>query len=158
MAPSSASLHLPILHWRMTPTSSGADDIPLKSWVQWGGIMTGAGAVMNSQARPGASIAVFGVGNVDERNPRRGCMRLYHHHSHRCSSRSSEGSRKWAQPIRSMPGDRPVEAVLDITGGGANSAWSVSAIPRCSGKPWMSYLAWGSVGLQGLFHRALRSA
>ena len=42
------------------------DDIPLELLAPLGcGVMTGAGAVMNSlQPRPGASIAVFGVGPV----------------------------------------------------------------------------------------------
>jgi aryl-alcohol dehydrogenase len=42
------------------------DDIPLEILAPMGcGVMTGAGAVMNSlQARPGSSIAVFGVGPV----------------------------------------------------------------------------------------------
>jgi aryl-alcohol dehydrogenase len=41
-------------------------DVPLEILAPLGcGIMTGAGAVMNSfQARPGASIAIFGIGNV----------------------------------------------------------------------------------------------
>lgn len=42
------------------------DDIPLETLAPLGcGVMTGAGAVMNSlQARPGTSIAIFGVGMV----------------------------------------------------------------------------------------------
>jgi aryl-alcohol dehydrogenase len=41
-------------------------DVPLEILSPLGcGVMTGAGAVMNSfQARPGASIAIFGIGNV----------------------------------------------------------------------------------------------
>jgi aryl-alcohol dehydrogenase len=42
------------------------DDVPLDVLAPMGcGVMTGAGAVMNSfQAAPGSSIAIFGVGNV----------------------------------------------------------------------------------------------
>ena len=42
------------------------DDVPLEVLAPMGcGVMTGAGAVMNSfQAEPGSSIAIFGVGNV----------------------------------------------------------------------------------------------
>jgi len=51
------------------------EDIPLEILGPLGcGIRTGAGAVMNTlHPRPGASIAIFGVG------PRSGCLRLYYY-------------------------------------------------------------------------------
>jgi aryl-alcohol dehydrogenase len=99
------------------------DDIPLEILGPMGcGIMTGAGAVMNSlQARPGSSIAIFGIGNVGMSAVLAavvcGCTTII-------SVDLNPDRLKLAKELGAThtinAGETdPVEAILDITGGGA---------------------------------------
>ena len=99
------------------------DDVPLEVLAPMGcGVMTGAGAVMNSlRPRPGASIAVFGVGNVGVSAVLAavavGCTTIIgvDIHPDRLEMARELGA---THAIDANEVD-PVEAILDITGGGA---------------------------------------
>jgi aryl-alcohol dehydrogenase len=110
------------------------DDIPLEVLAPLGcGVMTGAGAVMNSfQPRPGASIAVFGVGAVGmsavlgavvcgcttiiavDINPGRLEMAKELGATHTVNANEAD----------------PVEAILDMTGGGAEFSLECVGNPK----------------------------
>ena len=98
------------------------EDVPLEILAPMGcGVMTGAGAVMNAlHPRPGASIAVFGVGNVGMSAVLAavvvGCTTIIgvDVHPDRLEMAKEFGA---THVINSAEVD-PVEAVLDITGGG----------------------------------------
>jgi aryl-alcohol dehydrogenase len=99
------------------------DDIPLELLGPMGcGVMTGAGAVMNSlQPRPGASIAVFGVGPVGMSAVLGavacGCTTIIavDINAHRLEMAKELGA---THTVNASKVD-PVEAILDMTGGGA---------------------------------------
>jgi aryl-alcohol dehydrogenase len=99
------------------------DDIPLEILGPMGcGVMTGAGAVMNSlQPRPGASIAIFGVGPVGMSAVLAavvcGCTTIIAVDIH--SDRLEMARELGATHIVNASQVDPVEAILDITGGGA---------------------------------------
>jgi aryl-alcohol dehydrogenase len=109
------------------------DDVPLEILGPMGcGVMTGAGAVMNSlRPRPGASIAVFGVGNVGLSAVLAaavcGCTTIIgvDVHPDRLEMAKELGA---THTINAGEVDL-VEAVLDITGGGADFSL------ECVGKP-----------------------
>jgi len=122
------------------------DDIPIEILGPLGcGVMTGAGAVMNTlQPRPGASIAVFGVGTVGMSAVLGavvcGCTTIIavDINSDRLEKAKEFGA---TQTIDAGEVD-PVEAILDITGGGAEFSLecvgnpkvlrqAVDALPRC---------------------------
>jgi aryl-alcohol dehydrogenase len=99
------------------------DDVPLEILGPMGcGIMTGAGAVMNSLGvRPGSSIAVFGAGNVGMSAILAavvcGCTTII-------AVDTNADRLKMAQELGAThtinAGEMdPVEAILEITGGGA---------------------------------------
>jgi aryl-alcohol dehydrogenase len=108
-------------------------DVPLEILGPLGcGVMTGAGAVMNSfQARPGSSIAIFGVGNVGLSAILGAVVCGYT--TIIAVARRSE-SLKLAKElgathtVNSTEVD-PVEAIRDITGGGAEFTL------ECAGNP-----------------------
>ena len=99
------------------------DDIPLEILGPMGcGVMTGAGAVMNSfNARPGSSIAIFGVGNVGMSAILAavvcGCTTIIgvDLNADRLRLAKELGA---THTINANEAD-PVEAIMDITGGGA---------------------------------------
>jgi aryl-alcohol dehydrogenase len=99
------------------------DDIPLEILGPMGcGIMTGAGAVMNSlQARPGSSVAIFGVGNVGLSAVLAavvcGCTTIIGVDLH--EDRLKLAKELGATHTLNAGDTDPVEAILDITGGGA---------------------------------------
>jgi len=122
------------------------DDIPLEVLAPMGcGVMTGAGAVMNSlRPRPGASIAVFGVGTVGMSAVLAavavGCTTIIgvDVHPDRLEMAKDFGA---THAINASEVD-PVEAIRDITGGGAEFSLecvgnpqvlrqAVDALPRC---------------------------
>jgi aryl-alcohol dehydrogenase len=98
------------------------DDVPLEILGPMGcGVMTGAGAVMNTlQARPGSSIAIFGVGNVGMSAVLAavvcGCTTIIgvDIHSDRLEMAKEFGATHTANAGK----EDPVKAILDITGGG----------------------------------------
>jgi aryl-alcohol dehydrogenase len=98
------------------------EDVPLEILAPMGcGVMTGAGAVMNAlHPRAGASIAVFGVGNVGMSAVLAavvvGCTTIIgvDVHPDRLEMAKEFGA---THVINSAEVD-PVEAILDITGGG----------------------------------------
>lgn len=110
------------------------DDIPLEILGPMGcGIMTGAGAVMNSlQPRPGASIAVFGVGNVGMSAVLAavvcGCTTIIavDIHSDRLEMARELGA---THTVNAKEVD-PVEAILDITCGGAEFSLECVGNPK----------------------------
>lgn len=99
------------------------DDIPLEVLAPMGcGVLTGAGAVMNSlRVRPGSTIAVFGVGTVGMSAVLAaavvGCTTIISVdiHPDRLETAKEFGA---THTINAGEVD-PVEAILDITGGGA---------------------------------------
>ncbi len=109
------------------------DDIPLEILGPMGcGVMTGAGAVMNSlHPRPGSSIAVFGVGTVGMSALLAtvvvGCTTVIgvDVHQGRLEMARELGA---THVVNSLEGD-PVEAVREITGGGVDFSL------ECVGKP-----------------------
>jgi aryl-alcohol dehydrogenase len=100
------------------------DDVPLEILGPMGcGVMTGAGAVMNSlRPRPGASIAIFGVGNVGLSAVLAasvcGCTTIVGVDVH--SDRLEMAKELGATHMVNAGEVDPVEAVLDLTGGGAD--------------------------------------
>ncbi|MCL7454010.1 MAG: NAD(P)-dependent alcohol dehydrogenase [Anaerolineae bacterium] len=108
-------------------------DVPLEILGPLGcGVMTGAGAVMNSlQAKPGSSIAIFGIGNVGLSAILGavvcGCTTII------AVARRSEPLKLAKElgathTINSTEVD-PVEAIRDLTGGGAEFSL------ECAGSP-----------------------
>lgn len=122
------------------------DDVPLEILGPMGcGIQTGAGAVMKSlHPRPGASIAIFGVGNVGMSAVLAavvcGCTTIIgvDINSDRLETATELGA---THTVNAGEVD-PVEAILDITGGGAEFSLecvgnpkvlrqAVDVLPRC---------------------------
>jgi aryl-alcohol dehydrogenase len=109
------------------------DDVPLEIMAPMGcGVMTGAGAVMNAlQPRPGSSIAVFGVGTVGMSAVLAavvsGCTTIIavDINPDRLEIAKEFGA---THTINSDEAD-PVEAIRDITDGGADFSL------ECVGKP-----------------------
>ncbi len=97
------------------------------------GVMTGAGAVMNSlQPRPGASIAIFGVGNVGMSAILAavvcGCTTIIAVDVH---ADRLELARELGATHTVNAGEiDPVEAVLDITGGGSEFSLECVGNPK----------------------------
>ena len=99
------------------------DDVPLEVLAPMGcGVMTGAGAVMNSfQAEPGSSIAIFGVGNVGMSAVLAavvcGCTTIIgvDPNPDRLKVAEELGATHTINPEKTDP----VEAIRDLTGGGA---------------------------------------
>jgi len=99
------------------------EDIPLEILAPLGcGVMTGAGAVMNSlQAKPGSSIAIFGVGNVGMSAVLAaavcGCTTIIavDINPNRLKLAEELGATHAVNPNEV----NPVETILDLTGGGA---------------------------------------
>ncbi len=110
------------------------DDVPLETLAPMGcGVMTGAGAVMNSlQPRPGASIAVFGVGTVGMSAVLGagvcGCTTIIavDINSDRLETAKDLGA---THTVNAGEVD-PVEAILDITGGGAQFSLECVGNPK----------------------------
>jgi aryl-alcohol dehydrogenase len=110
------------------------EDLPLEILAPMGcGVMTGAGAVMNSlHPRPGASIAVFGVGNVGMSAVLAavvcGCTTIVavDVHSNRLKMAEELGA---THTVNASETD-PVEAILDITRGGAQFSLECVGNPK----------------------------
>jgi aryl-alcohol dehydrogenase len=110
------------------------EDVPLEILGPMGcGVMTGAGAVMNSlRPRPGASIAIFGVGNVGMSAALAasvcGCTTIIgvDVHSDRLEMAKELGA---THTVNAGEVD-PVEAVLDLTGGGADFSLECVGNPK----------------------------
>jgi len=110
------------------------EDLPLESLAPMGcGVMTGAGAVMNSlRPAPGSSIAVFGVGNVGMSAILAagvcGCTTIVavDVHSNRLDLAKELGA---THTVNAAEVD-PVQAVLDITGGGAQFSLECVGNPK----------------------------
>jgi aryl-alcohol dehydrogenase len=98
------------------------DDVPLEILGPMGcGVMTGAGAVMNSfQAKPGSSIAIFGVGNVGMSAVLAavvcGCTTIIGVDIH--EDRLKMAKDMGATHTVSAAKEDPVQAIQEITGGG----------------------------------------
>ncbi len=98
------------------------DDVPLEILGPMGcGVMTGAGAVMNTlQARPGSSIAVFGAGTVGMSAIIAalvcGCTTIIAVDIN--SDRLEMAKELGATHTVNASKENPVEAILDMTGGG----------------------------------------
>jgi aryl-alcohol dehydrogenase len=109
-------------------------DIPLEILAPLGcGVMTGAGAVMNSlQPRPGASIAVFGVGPVGMSAVLGaavcGCTTIIavDVNADRLETAGEMGA---TQTVNATEVD-PVAAIRDLTGGGAQFSLECVGNPR----------------------------
>jgi aryl-alcohol dehydrogenase len=99
-------------------------DVPLEILGPLGcGVMTGAGAVMNSlQAKPGTSIAVFGVGPVGMSAVMAavvsGCKTIIAVDIH--EARLKKAKEFGATHTVNAGKDDPVKVIQDITGGGPN--------------------------------------
>jgi len=110
------------------------DDIPLEVLAPMGcGVMTGAGAVMNSlQPRPGASIAIFGVGPVGMSAVLAavvcGCTTIIAVDviPDRLEMANQLGA---THTVNAAEAD-PVAAILDITGGGAEFSLECVGNPK----------------------------
>jgi aryl-alcohol dehydrogenase len=110
------------------------EDIPPETLAPMGcGVMTGAGAVMNSlQPRPGASIAVFGAGTVGMSAVLGavvcGCTTIIaiDINSDRLEMAKELGA---THTVNAAEVD-PVEAILDITGGGAEFSLECVGSPK----------------------------
>ena len=108
------------------------EDVPLEILAPMGcGVMTGAGAVMNSlRPRPGASIAVFGVGNVGMSAILAavvcGCTTIIGVDIH--VDRLEMARELGATHTVNATEVNPVEAIRDITGGGADFSLELSLI------------------------------
>lgn len=110
------------------------EDIPLEILAPLGcGVMTGAGAVMNSlHPRPGASIAIFGVGNVGMSAVLAavvcGCTTIIavDVNPNRLKMAKELGA---THTINAAETD-PVQAILDITGGGAQFSLECVGNPK----------------------------
>ncbi len=122
------------------------DDIPLEILAPMGcGVMTGAGAVMNSlRPRPGSSIAVFGVGTVGMSAVLAavvvGCTTIIGVDVH--PDRLERAKEFGATHVVNAGQVDPVEAIREITGGGVDLSLecvgnpvvlrqAVDALPRC---------------------------
>ncbi len=122
------------------------EDVPLEIIGPMGcGVMTGAGAIMNSlQSRPGASIAIFGVGPVGMSAVLAavvcGCTTIIavDINSDRLETAKELGA---THTVNAGKGD-PVKAIRDITGGGPEFSLecvgnpkvlrqAVDVLPRC---------------------------
>jgi aryl-alcohol dehydrogenase len=110
------------------------EDIPLDVLAPMGcGVMTGAGAVMNSlQPRPGASIAVFGVGPVGMSAILGavvcGCTTII---AVDINADRLEMAKELGATHTVNAGEvDPVETILDITGGGAEFSLECVGNPR----------------------------
>ncbi len=110
------------------------EDVPLEILGSMGcGVMTGAGAVMNSlQPRPGASIAVFGVGNVGMSAVLAalvvGCTTII---AVDINPERLEMAKEFGATHTVNAGEEdPVEAILDITGGGAEFSLECVGNPK----------------------------
>jgi len=110
------------------------EDVPLEILAPMGcGVMTGAGAVMNSlRPRPGASIAVFGVGNVGMSAILAavvcGCTTIIGVDIH--ADRLEMARELGATHTVNATEVNPVEAIRDITGGGADFSLECVGNPR----------------------------
>jgi aryl-alcohol dehydrogenase len=110
------------------------DDIPLERLAPLGcGVMTGAGAVMNSlQPRPGASIAVFGVGPVGMSAILAavvcGCTTIIAVDI--SADRLEMAKRLGATHTVNASKKDPVKAILDMTGGGAEFSLECVGNPK----------------------------
>ncbi|MBN2062857.1 MAG: NAD(P)-dependent alcohol dehydrogenase [Deltaproteobacteria bacterium] len=99
------------------------DDVPLEILGPMGcGVQTGAGAVMNTlQPRPGSSIAVFGVGTVGLSAVLgavvTGCTTIIAVDTN--PARLETAKELGATHTINSAQTNPVEAIMDITGGGA---------------------------------------
>jgi len=122
------------------------DDIPLEILGPMGcGVMTGAGAVMNSlRPRPGSSIALFGVGAVGMSALLAavvvGCTTIIGVDIHQ--DRLEMAKELGATHVINARESDPVEVVRDVTGGGVDFTLecvgdprvlrqAVDALPRC---------------------------
>jgi aryl-alcohol dehydrogenase len=122
------------------------EDVPLEILGPMGcGVMTGAGAVMNSlRPRPGASIAIFGVGPVGMSAVLAavvcGCTTIIAVDLH--AGRLEMAKELGATHTLNAGEVDPVEAILEITGGGAEFSLecvgnpkvlrqAVDVLPRC---------------------------
>jgi aryl-alcohol dehydrogenase len=122
------------------------DDVPLEILGPMGcGVMTGAGAVMNSlHPRPGSSIAVFGVGTVGMSAVLAaavvGCTTIIGVDMH--EDRLEMAKELGATHVVNAAEPDPVEAIRDITGGGPDFSLecvgnpevlrqAVDVLPRC---------------------------
>jgi aryl-alcohol dehydrogenase len=110
------------------------EDIPLEVLAPMGcGVMTGAGAVMNSlQPRPGASIAVFGVGPVGMSAVLAavvcGCTTII---AVDINADRLEMAKEFGATHTVNAGEvDPVEAIMDITGGGAEFSLECVGNPK----------------------------
>ncbi|MGB3905464.1 MAG: NAD(P)-dependent alcohol dehydrogenase [Anaerolineae bacterium] len=110
------------------------DDIPLEILAPMGcGVMTGAGAVMNTlHPRPGASIAVFGVGPVGMSAVLAalvvGCTTII---AVDINPDRLEAAKEFGATHTVNAGEvDPVEAILDITGGGAEFSLECVGSPK----------------------------
>ena len=110
------------------------EDVPLETLAPMGcGVMTGAGAVMNSlQPRPGASIAVFGVGTVGMSAVLGavvcGCTTIIavDVNAERLEVAKELGA---THAVNASEMD-PVEAIKDMTGGGAEYSLECVGNPK----------------------------
>jgi aryl-alcohol dehydrogenase len=110
------------------------DDIPLEILAPMGcGVMTGAGAVMNTlHPRPGASIAIFGVGPVGMSAVLAalvcGCTTII---AVDVNADRLETAKEFGATHTVNAGEvDPVEATLDITGGGAEFSLECVGDPK----------------------------
>jgi aryl-alcohol dehydrogenase len=109
-------------------------DVPLEILGPLGcGVMTGAGAVMNSlQAKPGTSIAVFGVGPVGISAVMaavvNGCKIIIAVDIH--EARLKKAKEFGATHTVDASKEDPVKAVQDITGGGPNFSLECVGNPK----------------------------
>ncbi|MFC1532404.1 NAD(P)-dependent alcohol dehydrogenase [Thermodesulfobacteriota bacterium] len=123
-------------------------DVPIEIFGPMGcGIQTGAGAVINTfQTKPGSSIAVFGVGTVGMSailaSVVCGCTTIIavDLHSNRLDIAKEVGA---THTINASDTD-PVEAIMDITGGGAEYTL------ECVGNPKVLRQAVDSLALRGI--------
>jgi aryl-alcohol dehydrogenase len=110
------------------------DDIPLERLAPLGcGVMTGAGAVMNSlQPRPGASIAVFGAGTVGMSAILAavvcGCTTIIAVDVN--PDRLEKAKEFGATHTVNASKEDPVKAILDMTGGGAEFSLECVGNPK----------------------------
>jgi aryl-alcohol dehydrogenase len=110
------------------------DDVPLEVLAPMGcGVMTGAGAVMNSlQPKPGSSIAVFGVGNVGMSAVLAavvcGCTTIIGVDIN--SDRLEKAEEFGATHTVNADETDPVEAIREITGGGAEFSLECVGNPK----------------------------
>jgi aryl-alcohol dehydrogenase len=110
------------------------ENVPLEKLAPLGcGVMTGAGAVMNSlHPRPGSSVAVFGVGNVGMSAVLAavvcGCTTIIavDVHPNRLKMAKEFGA---THAINAAEAD-PVHAILDITGGGVQFSLECVGNPK----------------------------